>query len=87
MPAHLNDLSPIWQPYSRDIFGRLVLAGLTFAETQEFELLDATPPNDEFGHLLRWETDESSFPPNQRRWLELFNKHRAACGQLRGDQE
>ena len=87
MPARHSDLSAISHPWSRDIFGRQVLTGLTFAETQEFALLDATPPKDEFGHLLRWEIDEASFPPNQRRWLELFKKHRAACSQVTGDQE
>ena len=55
------------------------MLGLTFAETREFELLDAEPPVDEQGHLLAWETDEDSFPPNQARWLELYRKHREAC--------
>ena len=64
--------------YGRDIFGRKVLIGLTYAETHEFELLDATPPIDEHGRLLDWETDERSFPPNQVRWLEFYKKHQAA---------
>jgi hypothetical protein len=87
MPAHRNDLSASSHPYGRDIFGRQVLTGLTFAETQEFVLLDAMPPNDEFGYLLRWEIDEASFPPNQRRWLELFKKHRTACSRVTGNRE
>jgi hypothetical protein len=42
------------------------LTGLTLAETREFELLDAEPPIDEHGHLLRWETDDKSFPKASR---------------------
>jgi hypothetical protein len=72
-------LFPRWRSYSRDFLGRQVLTGLTFAETLEFELLDAEAPVDEHGNLLRWETDEKSFPSNQARWLELYKKHRAAC--------
>lgn len=64
--------------HSRDIFGRRVLTGLTYAETHEFELLDAEPPVDERGDLLAWEIDEKSFPLNQARWLELYKKHQAA---------
>jgi hypothetical protein len=65
--------------YTQDHLGRKVLIGLTFAETREFEILDAQPPVDENGDLLRWEIDEQSFPPNQARWLELYKKHRQAC--------
>jgi hypothetical protein len=71
--------------HTRDSFGRRVLIGLTFFETSEFELLDAEPPIDEHGHILRWETDDESFPPNQARWLELYKKHRAACIKLGED--
>jgi hypothetical protein len=69
-----------FQPlYSRDTLGRHILIGLTFSETREFERLDAEPPVDEHGDILRWEIDEESFPPNQLRWLELYKRHRAAC--------
>ena len=38
--------------YDQDIFGRKVLLGLTYAETCEFELLEAAPPVDEqWAHL------------------------------------
>jgi hypothetical protein len=70
---------PVQPLYSRDILGRRILTGLTFSETREFERLDAEPPVDEHGHILRWEIDDDSFPPNQARWLELYKKHRAAC--------
>ena len=72
--------------YIRDIFGRKVSVGLTYAETREFELLDAAPPIDEHGRILDWETDEESFPPSQTRWLELYKKHQAARARLDSDQ-
>ena len=65
--------------YIWDDIGQKVLVGLTFAETCEFEFLDAQPPVDEQGNLLRWELEEESFPANQARWLELYKKHRKAC--------
>jgi hypothetical protein len=65
--------------YSRDAEGRPSLVGLTFEETVEFLILDAEPPVDENGKVLRWEADEASFPNNQKRWLELYQKHRTAC--------
>lgn len=65
--------------FKRDTFGREVLIGLTYAETIEFGALDATSPFDEFGRGLEWETDDNSFPPNERRWLQLYQKHRSAC--------
>ena len=71
--------------YSQDIFGRKVLVGLTYAETHEFELLDAAPPTDEHGRAMPWETNETSFPPNQTRWLELYKKHKVACDRLDHD--
>lgn len=73
--------------YIQDIFGRQVLVGLTYAETYEFELLDAAPPIDEHGRILDWETDEESFPPSQTRWLELYKKHQAARARLDSDQQ
>ena len=72
--------------YSRDIFGRQVLTGLTFAETNEFETLDAEPPVDERGHLLAWETEENSFPQNQARWLEFYKKHQVARTRLNSER-
>lgn len=72
--------------YILDIFGRQVLVGLTYAETHEFELLDAAPPTDD-GRILDWEADEKSFPPSQARWLELYKKHQAACARHDRDQQ
>lgn len=64
--------------YTTDCFGEPTLAGLSPAETREFELLDAEPPVDECGRLLGWEISEDDFPLNQARWLELYKKHKAA---------
>jgi hypothetical protein len=72
-------LSSKRRSHTRDTRGRKVLIGLTFAETREFEILDAQPPVDEHGNLLRFEIDEQPFPSNQARWLELYKKHREAC--------
>lgn len=71
--------------YDSDIFGRKVLVGLTYAETCEFELLDAAFPVDEHGRLLQWETDEALFPLNQVRWLELYKKHETARSRIDRD--
>jgi hypothetical protein len=68
--------------HGRYIFGRRILIGLSYAETREFESLDAEPPIDRHGQLLRWETEEKSFPPSHARWLELYNKHQAACARV-----
>jgi hypothetical protein len=69
---------PRSRTYIRDSFGEPTLPGLTAAETREFELLDAEPPVDACGRLLAWELSEDNFPPNQKRWLELYKKHKAA---------
>ena len=53
--------------------GRLVLIGLTFEETAEFEYLDAQIPFD--GELVWLDMDNS---PVERRWLELYTKHATA---------
>lgn len=65
--------------YCRDAYGRSVLIGLTYEETLEFEALDASSPTAEQALGLKWETDESSFPPDETLWLELYKRHRAAC--------
>ena len=38
--------------------GRRVLKGLSYAETMEFEELEARPPTDDHGNLMEWETGE-----------------------------
>ena len=61
--------------HRRDSLGRLVLIGLTFEETEEFERLDATPALHKDGCLFPWPTDENSLPRSEHRWLELYEKH------------
>jgi hypothetical protein len=61
--------------HRRDSLGRLVLIGLTFEETEEFERLDATPALDKDGCLFPWPTDGDSLPRSEHRWLELYEKH------------
>jgi hypothetical protein len=69
---------PRSRTFTTDAFGEPTLAGLTAAETREFDLLDVEVPVDDCGNLLPWEISEVDFPPNQARWLELYKKHQAA---------
>jgi hypothetical protein len=64
--------------HHRHSLGRLVLIGLTFEETEEFERLDATPALDKDGCLFPWPTDGDCLPRSEHRWLELYEKHIAA---------
>jgi hypothetical protein len=52
--------------YVLDSDGNRILIGLTLDETREFERLD---------ELI---SSLSSAPANERRWLELYDKHEAA---------
>lgn len=76
-------------PFSRssrqELFGLEVPIGLTFADTREFELLEAESPIDERGRILRWGTD-GSLPPNQAQRLEL-DKRTKLPAQLGEDQQ
>jgi hypothetical protein len=54
---------------------RRVLAGLTPAETTEFEILDAQLP---FDGKPVWPPLRSPLPPKEQRWLELYEKMEAA---------
>jgi len=70
---------PRLRSHRRDSFGRSVLIGLTFDETEEFERLNASPAVDKEGRLFPWPTDGDSLPRSEHRWLELYEKHSAAC--------
>ena len=70
--------------YSLNSVGERALIGLTFQETIEFEELDAIPPVDEQGNLFPWPTEGRCLPPSEDRWLELYEKHMAACRLLDG---
>jgi hypothetical protein len=58
--------------YELDAEGRRVLIGLTAEETEEFTRLDAMV----FGTLPLSQHEWSR--PEERRWLELYQKHEAA---------
>ena len=84
--AALDELIARWGRIDVLVNNAAIHRVATFAETCEFELLDAVPPTDEHSCALSWEMEESSFPPNQARWLELYKKHKAACDRLDHDQ-
>jgi hypothetical protein len=60
--------------FAIDALGNRVLIGLSAEETEEFFRLDAIIEN---GPLLQ-ETADDWFGPDERRWLELFEKHETA---------
>ena len=69
-------MSPFRSHYVLDRMGRRVLTGLSFDETAEFEMLDVRIPYDQKPCI-------SSGPvvhlgSTERRWLELYRKHRIA---------
>lgn len=61
--------------YEIDALGNRVLIGLSAEETAEFSGLDAIIC--ESGPLLQITTDEW-YRPEERRWLELYEKHETA---------
>ena len=63
--------------YIRTSDGHLVLAGLTAAETEEFEMLDATRPQAADGSAFV-SIDDAFTSPREQRWLELYIKHQTA---------
>jgi hypothetical protein len=64
-----NDNHP-FDAFALDCFGNRVRVGLTYAETIEFERLDALEPLDGQGNR------------SEDRWFELYRKHEAARLQL-----
>jgi hypothetical protein len=71
--------------YQIDHDGRRVLVGLTLAETQEFETLDALAPSDSSGNRLGWTFGGEPTTGREKRWLELYTKHDEAWKSLRGE--
>jgi hypothetical protein len=65
--------------------GRRVLVGLSSAETQEFETLDAFAPSDSSGNRLGWTFGGEPTTSREKRWLELYTKHDEAWKALRGE--
>jgi hypothetical protein len=76
-----NDNYP-FHTFALDAFGNRVRVGLTFAETLEFERLDALEPLDAEGNPLPWESQSEAVRRSEDRWFELYRKHEAARLQL-----
>lgn len=64
--------------FALDAFGNRVRIGLTFAETLEFEALNAAEPTDPVGIPLPWYTQDSEIRRHEDRWFELYRKHEDA---------
>ena len=76
-----NDNHP-FQTFALDAFGNRVRVGLTYAETLEFERLDALEPLDEAGNPLPWDAQNEAVRRSEDRWFELYRKHESALAQL-----
>jgi hypothetical protein len=72
----------LFQTFALDAFGNRVRVGLTYAETLEFEELDATEPLDHQGNPLPWDAQSEAVWRSEDRWFELYRKHEAARFQL-----
>jgi len=71
--------------YRIDGNGRRVLAGLSPAETHEFETLDALTPSDGGGDRVAWTFGGEPTTGRERRWLQLYTKHDAAWKTLKAN--
>jgi hypothetical protein len=72
-----NDNQP-FHTFAIDAFGNRVRIGLTYAETLEFERLDALEPLDGNGNPLPWDAQSEAVRRAEDRWFELYRKHEAA---------
>lgn len=81
---HAQPLLPeLSSRYSIDDNGRRVLAGLTSAETHEFETLDSLPPSDSSGNIVAWTFGGEPTTGREKRWLQLYTKHHEAWKSLK----
>jgi hypothetical protein len=76
-----NDNDP-FHTFALDAFGNRVRVGLTYAETLEFERLDALEPLDEAGNPLPWDAQSETVRRSEDRWFELYRKHESALALL-----
>ena len=79
--AMTNDNHP-FHTFALDAFGNRVRVGLTYAETLEFERLDALEPLDAKGNPVPWEAQSEAVRRAEDRWFELYRKHEAARSEL-----
>lgn len=68
--------------FALDAYGNRVRVGLTWAETLEFERLDALEPVDEDGKPVPWDCQSEATRRTEDRWFELYRKHEEALLQL-----
>ena len=61
--------------FAIDAFGNRVMIGLSAEETEEFIRLDAIVGT---GQQPLRDSTEDRFGPQERRWLDLFEKHETA---------
>jgi hypothetical protein len=66
-----NDNHP-FHTFALDAFGNRVRVGLSYAETLEFERLDAN------GNPVPWEAQDEAVRRTEDRWFELYRKHEDA---------
>jgi len=71
--------------YFVDGNGQRVLVGLTIEETLEFETLDSLAALSWRGGHVLWEASGFPATKQQRRWLELYNKHDQAWSKWMAD--
>jgi hypothetical protein len=71
--------------YTIDDDGCRVLAGLTSAETREFETLDSFPPSDSSGSRIAWTFGGEPTTDREKRWLQLYTKHDEAWKTLKNE--
>ena len=76
--THRAQHSPelLTERYTIGANGRRVLAGLTPAETLEFETLDSLPPSD--GDRIAWTFGGEPTTSREKRWLHLYTRHNEA---------
>ena len=72
-----NDNHP-FNTFAVDVSGNRVLVGLTYAETLEFQQLDAAEPLDHQGNPVPWDAQTDAIRRSEDRWFELYRKHEAA---------
>jgi hypothetical protein len=72
-----NDNHP-FDTFALDAFGNRVRVGLSYAETLEFERLDALEPVDAQGNPLPWDAQNEAVRRSEDRWFELYRKHEDA---------
>ena len=90
-PSRSKDRAESFAPdltgrYRLDNNGRRVLAGLTVAETREFEMLDSLSPSDDNGNRIAWTFGGEPTTGREKRWLTLYARHDEAWKALKAER-